>query len=124
MSLKQISKYVLGGLFILAGINHFVMPAFYLQIMPPYLPAPLLLIYLSGFLEIGFGAALLMPKFSRRAAWGIVLLLIAVYPANIYMAMNTDLFPDVNPLIIFLRLPLQFVLIAWAFWFTRKDSAN
>ncbi len=121
---KQISKYLLAVLFILAGINHFVMTEFYLRIMPPYLPAPLFLIYLSGFLETGFGIALLLPKFSRRAAWGIILLLIAVYPANIYMAMNTDLFPDINPLVLYLRLPLQFVLIAWAFWYTKNDGEH
>ena len=117
--IKQILKYLLAVIFILAGISHFVMPEFYLRIMPPYLPAPLFLIYLSGFLETGFGIALLLPKYSRRAAWGIILLLIAVFPANIYMATNTELFPDLNPLIIYLRLPLQFVLIAWAFWHTK-----
>ena len=117
---KEISKYILAGVFILGGINHFVMTDFYLRIMPPYLPAPLFLVYLSGFLETGFGIALLVPKTSRRAAWGIILLLIAVYPANIYMAMNTELFPDINPLIIYLRLPLQIVLIAWAFWHTKN----
>jgi uncharacterized membrane protein len=119
---KQISKHLLAALFILGGINHFVMPEFYLQIMPPYLPAPLFLVYLSGFVEIGFGIALLIPKYSRRAAWGIILTLIGVFPANIYMAMNAEKFPDLSPLIIYLRLPLQFVLIAWAFWFTKNNE--
>ena len=119
---KQISKYFLAAALILGGINHFVMAELYLRIMPPYLPAHLLLVYLSGFLEIGFGIALLIPKFSRRAAWGIILLLIAVFPANIYMAMNTNLFPDLNPLLIYLRLPLQFVLIAWVYWHTKDNG--
>ncbi len=119
---KQIPKYLLAALFILGGINHFVMPEFYLQIMPPYLPAPLFLVYLSGFFETGLGIALLIPKFSRRAAWGIILTLIAVFPANIYMAMNAEKFPDLSPLLIYLRLPLQFVLIAWAFWFTKNNE--
>ena len=119
---KQISKYLLAAIFTLGGINHFVMTDLYLRIMPPYLPAHLLLVYLSGFLEIGFGVALLMPKFSRRAAWGIILLLIAVFPANVYMAMNTNLFPDLNPLLLYMRLPLQFVLIAWIYWHTKDDS--
>jgi uncharacterized membrane protein len=120
--IKQISKYLLAAAFILGGINHFVMPEFYLRIMPPYLPAHLFLIYLTGFLETGFGVALLIPKISRRAAWGIILLLIAVFPANIYMAMNTELFPDINPLIIYLRLPLQIVLMAWVFWHTKDNG--
>ena len=120
--IKQILKYLLAVIFILAGISHFVMPEFYLRIMPPYLPAPLFLIYLSGFLETGFGIALLLPKYSRRAAWGIILLLIAVFPANIYMATNTELFPDINPLIIYLRLPIQIVLIAWVYWHTKENA--
>jgi uncharacterized membrane protein len=87
--------------------------------MPPLLPFPLFLVYLSGMFEITFGVLLLIPKFSRLAAWGIVLLLFAVFPANIYMAMAAENFPEFNPIMIYLRLPLQFVLIAWAFWFTR-----
>ncbi len=119
--IKQILKWLLGIAFIFAGINHFVNPNFYMRIMPPVLPFPLFLIYLSGVFEIAFGILLLIPKFSRLAAWGIVLLLIAVFPANIYMAMNAENFPEFSPLMIYLRLPLQFVLIAWAFWFTRED---
>lgn len=117
---KQIFKYALAAIFILGGINHFVMPATYLRIMPPYLPAPLFLIYLSGFLETGFGIALLVPKYSRRAAFGLILLLIAIFPANLFMAMNQNLFPEISPLILYLRLPLQLVLIAWAYWHTRE----
>ena len=60
-------------------------------------------------------------KISRPAAWGIILLLLAVFPANIYMAMNTELFKDFNPTMIYLRLPIQFILIAWAYWFTREN---
>jgi uncharacterized membrane protein len=87
--------------------------------MPPFLPAHLFLIYLSGFFQIAFGVLLMIPRFTRLAAWGIIALLIAVYPANIYMAMNTDLFPDFSPALVYLRLPLQFVMIAWAFWHTK-----
>jgi uncharacterized membrane protein len=65
--------------------------------------------------EIALGVLLLIPKFTCRAAWGIIALLIAVYPANIYMALNVDLFPEFNPALVYLRLPLQFVMIAWAF---------
>ncbi len=87
--------------------------------MPPFLPVQLFLIYLSGFFQITFGILLLIPKFTRWAAWGIIWLLIAVYPANIYMALNANLFPEFNPLLVYLRLPLQFVMIAWAFWHTK-----
>lgn len=117
---KQIFKYLLAAALILGGINHFVMPEFYLRIMPPYLPAPLFLIYLSGVFETAFGVLLLIGRTTRLAAWGIIALLVAVYPANIYMATNPDLFPAISPLILYLRLPLQIVLIGWAYWLTRE----
>ncbi|MEJ7714015.1 MAG: MauE/DoxX family redox-associated membrane protein [Pyrinomonadaceae bacterium] len=90
--LKVVLKYLLAIFFVAAGLNHFINPAFYLKIMPPYLPWHLFLIYLSGFLEIAFGILLLIPRFAVVGAWGIVLLLIAVYPANIHMAFNSHLF--------------------------------
>jgi len=120
-TIKVILKYLLAFGFVLAGINHFINADFYLKMMPPVLPAPLFLIYLSGFFEIALGVLLLIPKYARFAARGIVALLIAVYPANVYMAMNANLFPEFNPLLIYLRLPLQFFLIAWAFWFTKNS---
>ncbi len=119
---KQILKYLLAFSFVLAGINHFLNPAFYLKIMPPFLPAHLFLIYLSGIFQIVLGVMLLIPRFTRLAAWGLIALLIAVFPANIYMAMNPQLFPEFSASALYLRLPLQFVIIAWAFWFTRKGK--
>lgn len=121
---KLILKYVFGMAFILAGINHFLSPQFYLQMMPPVLPAHLFLVYLSGVFEILFGVLLLIPKFSRLAAWLLIALLIAVFPANIYMALNPQMFPGFSPIALYIRLPLQLVLIAWAFWLTRKEGAN
>lgn len=120
--IKKILKWLLAIVFVLAGINHFLNPDFYLRIMPPILPWHLFLVYLSGFFEIAFGILLLIPKFSRFAAWGIVLLLFAVFPANIYMAMTAQNFSGFSPTMIYLRLPLQFVIIAWAFWFTRQEK--
>lgn len=119
---KIILKYIFAAAFVLAGINHFLNPQFYLKMMPPVLPAHLLLNYLSGVFEILFGVLLLIPKFSRLAAWLIIALLIAVFPANIFMAMNPQMFPDISPTALYLRLPLQLVLIAWAFWFTRNEK--
>ncbi len=114
-----ILKWLFGIVFVLGGINHFLNPDFYLRMMPPYLPWHLFLVYLSGVFEIALGALLLIPKFSRLAAWGLIALLIAVFPANIYMAMNTELFPEFNPILIWLRLPLQLLMIAWAYWLTK-----
>lgn len=118
--LKLISKYLLCVFFVAAGLNHFINPAFYLKIMPPYLPWHLFLVYLSGFFEVALGALLLVPSFTRTAAWGLIALLVAVFPANIHMATNPQIYPDINPLALWLRLPLQAVLIAWAFWHTRQ----
>ncbi len=117
---KTVLKWIFGIAFIFAGANHFINPDFYLKIMPPYLPWHLFLIYLSGIFEMVFGIMLLVPKTQRLAAWGLLLLLIAVFPANIYMAMNPDKFPDIKPIFLYLRILIQFVLIAWAFWFTKK----
>jgi uncharacterized membrane protein len=118
--LRTAMKWLLAVLFVAAGVNHFVNPGFYVGIMPPYLPWPLTLVYLSGVFEIVLGLLLLVPKFQRLAAWGLILLLIAVFPANIHMAMHPELFPAYPPVALWIRLPLQGVLIAWAWWFTRK----
>lgn len=116
---KTILKWIFGIAFMLAGVNHFLRPQFYLQMMPPVLPAHLFLVYLSGVFEIALGILLLIPRFQRIAAWGLIALLIAVFPANIYMAVNAASFPDFSATALYLRLPLQFVLIAWAFWLTK-----
>jgi len=118
-TLKTILQYLLCALFVLAGLNHFIDPALYLKIMPPYLPWHLLLVYLSGFFEIALGVLLLIPAFTRAAAWGLVALLVAVFPANIHMAVNPQLYPEIHPSALWLRLPLQAVLMAWAYWYTR-----
>lgn len=118
-TLKIILKYLLCVFFVLAGLNHFISPSFYMRIMPPYLPWHLFLIYLSGFFEIALGVLLLAPSYTRAAAWGLIALLVAVFPANIQMAINPQLYPDISPALLWLRLPLQAVFMAWAYWFTR-----
>ena len=119
-TLKKILRWILGVGMTGAGIYHFVNPVFYLKMMPPVLPAPLFLIYLSGVFEIALGILLLISKFTHFAAWGLIALLIAVFPANVYMAMNPQVFPEFSSTALYLRLPLQLVLIALMFWFTRK----
>jgi uncharacterized membrane protein len=119
---KIILKYLLCLFFVGAGLNHFINPAFYLKIMPPYLPWHRFLNYLSGFFEIALGVLLLTPALTRVAAWGLIALLVAVFPANIQMAINPQLYPEVSPAALWLRLPLQAVFIAWAYWYTRPDG--
>lgn len=118
-TVKLILKWVFGIAFILAGANHFLNPNFYLRMMPPIFPAHLFLVYLSGVVEIALGILLLIPRFQKAAAWGLIALLIAVYPANIYMALNPQIFSEISPAAQYIRLPIQIILIAWAFWLTR-----
>ena len=121
--LKLVLKYLMSAFFVLAGLNHFRDPSFYLRIMPPYLPWHLFLVYLSGGFEIGLGVLLLFPKLTRIAGFGLIALLIAIFPANIHMAANPKLYPDINPIALWIRLPLQGVLVAWAYWYTRPGDA-
>ncbi len=122
--LRAILKWLLALLFIAGGINHFSNPDPYVAIMPPYLPAPLVLVYVSGAAEVLLGILLLVPRFQRLAAWGLILLLVAVFPANLHMAIHPELFPEIPPAALWLRLPLQGVLIAWAYLFARRPETR
>jgi len=104
-------------LYIAAGINHFFMPKFYLKIIPPALPFPKLINWISGAAEFFLGLLLLVPAYTTLAAWGIIALLIAVYPANIYHFMKGWKKKKLV-WILALRLPLQFLLIWWAYLYT------
>lgn len=123
-TLNLATKWLLGLLFIAAGVNHFVNPAFYVKIMPPYLPWHRELVLVSGAFEILGGAGLLIPPLTRAAAWGLIALLIAVFPANVHMALHPGAFPEIPPAALWGRLPLQAALIAWAYRFTRKPRAS
>ena len=112
-------KYLLGAVFVGAGILHFVLPRVYLSIMPPMLPDPLALVYLSGLLEMLGGIGLMVPVSRKLAAWGLVALLIAVWPANLFMAMHPEKFPGMPAWSLWARLPLQLPLIWWAWIYTK-----
>ena len=116
---RAISRWIFGLAFVVAGANHFIDSPFYVRIIPPYLPWHLTLVYASGVAEIVLGAALLVPQFSRPAAWGLIALLVAVFPANVHMALHPEAFPFASPVALWARLPLQAILIAWAWWYTR-----
>jgi uncharacterized membrane protein len=118
---KTASKYLLAIFMIGAGTMHFVRPDFYVKIMPPYVPLHRELVCLSGIFEVALGVSLLIPRFSRLAAWGIFALLIAVFPANIYVYQHQDLVPA-PPIMHLLRLPLQGVFLLWAYWHTRSTT--
>ncbi len=122
--LKTVMKYLLAIAFIGAGLNHFKNPEFYLRIMPPYLPWPSALHLIAGFFEFIFGVMLLIPRFQWYAAWGLIALLLAIYPSNIHMAINNQDYPELPMIYHWIRLPFQFVLIAWAWWYTTADEAE
>lgn len=107
------------AVYVLGGINHFWRPAMYLRIMPPYLPWHLELVYLSGLAEIALGLLLLPMATRRYAAWGIIVLLIVIFPANVHMAVVYWRLHSPLLWIALLRLPLQWVLISWAYKYTR-----
>jgi len=109
--------------FVAAGTNHFINPELYVAVIPPILPAPRALVFISGFAEIVGGMAVLLPSFRKLAGWGLVILLIAVFPANIYMAMEELKIGAqmVPPWVLWTRLPLQLVLIGWV-WVACHDG--
>ena len=115
---KTATRWLLGVLFAGAGANHFVMTDFYVGIMPPYLPWPLALVYLSGVAEAGVGILLLFRRWAVWGGWGIIAVCVAVFPANLHMAMHPELFPQFSEIALWVRLPLQAVVMLWAYWYT------
>ncbi|PSQ84484.1 MAG: hypothetical protein BRD44_00850 [Bacteroidetes bacterium QS_7_67_15] len=123
---QRFTRYVLGGLFVVAGVLHFAAPGFYLAIMPPYLPQPRALVYISGAAEIAGGLGLLLPPPVRRwAGLGLIVLLLAVFPANVHMtheAVASQGWAAPYTLATLARLPLQFVLLAVVWWAALRNG--
>lgn len=123
--MRRVSIYLLALLFVLAGALHFVRPETYARIMPPFLPWPMALVYLSGVAEIVGGLGLLVPRLRRWAGVWLIAVLVAVFPANIYMAVAPEEAGfGIDPLWLWLRLPLQALLIAWVWWASRPTPAR
>lgn len=122
---KEVLRVILAICIIIAGISHFVVPVPFIRIVPGFLPHPAALVYISGAIEIGLGVALLIPLISQLAAWGLVALFIAVYPANLNMAINGIEIAGIPNTWWFqaIRLPFQFVLIAWAYRYTKSPKS-
>jgi uncharacterized membrane protein len=108
---------IMSGAYIFAGVMHFAVPRQFEKIMPPYIPAHRLMVYLSGFFEILFGLGLLFEDTRSLSAIGIILLLIAVFPANLYMAQVFQQRKNPYTWVAYARLPLQLLLIYWAYLF-------
>ena len=119
-AVQAASVALLAAAFVAAGVLHLVKPRMFEAIVPPSLPAPRLLVYLSGVAEILGGAGLLVPAVRTWAGWGLAALLVAVFPANLYMARQSGPLRPTRPRWLLLaRLPLQAVLIAWVLWAAR-----
>ena len=122
--IKLLSIYIMSGFYIWIGIKHFINPINpFMHIMPPYLPFHLELVYLSGAFEILLGLLLLYEGTRRAAAWGLIFLLIAVFPANIYLAFNKEpqqLIGISAFVASWVRLPIQGIFIALAYWHSKE----
>lgn len=117
----KLSRALLAIFYILAGTMHFVIPEFYIKMMPPYVPMHNEMVFVSGLMEIILGFGIMGKKTMRYSAWGIIALLIAVFPANVHAYLTAD-GTDFPKWLLLIRLPLQFVLIYWAYLFTRKEN--
>lgn len=122
---KRISLFVLAAFYTYAGVGHFTNEAFFLRIVPPWLPYPLAMVQISGIAEIAGGLGILIPQLRWAAGIGLLALLIAVYPANIYMALHPEQYADMGSASAFyFRLPLQFVAFAWTWWATKPEPKS
>jgi len=118
MKFKSATVYIMGLFYIVVGVKHFQDLDWFIRIIPPILPFKMVLVYVSGFFEVLFGILLMIPKTRFVAGWGLILLLISVYPANIYLALTNGAAMDTTPIIAWGRLPFQFVFIGLAYWHT------
>jgi uncharacterized membrane protein len=118
----RIGRAIMGVLYIGAGVAHFVLLRRYASVVPAYLPAHRTLALISGAAEMAGGLGVMAGPTRRLAAWGLVVLLVAVFPANLWMAQHPALSPGLPIWVLWLRLPLQLPLIGWAWMYTRADE--
>ncbi len=111
-------QYLIGVLFILAGMNHFRKPKIYERIIPPYIPAHSSMVLLSGIAEMILGFLILNKNTQEVAAWGIIIMLLLFIPIHIYMLQNEKAAMKLPKWVLILRIPLQFGLIYWAYLYT------
>ena len=122
MTRAAVRRWVLGLAFVAAGVLHFARPDVYVSMMPPYLPWHEELVLLSGAAEVALGLLALPARTAPLAGWGLVALLVAVFPANVHMALHPELVPAIPPWVLYLRLPFQGVLMWLAYRWTRHPG--
>lgn len=116
--LQIFGLYAMGVLYVLAGLNHFRVPWLYKKIMPAYIPWHKTMVALSGMIEIALGIGLLFPLTQEISAWGIIALLLAILPANVEMIRTKKARLKLPLWAVWVRLPLQFALMYWAWLYT------
>ena len=123
--IKKAARWLLVAFMIVSGIGHFAITDAYAVMVPAALPWPRLLVYISGVAELAGGVGLLIPSLRRAASIGIILLLVAIFPANINMAVNhiSPAGMHLSPFALWARLPFQALFIAWAWWVGRRRNA-
>lgn len=123
-TLQKVSIAIISSFFLIGGIGHFVVPEFFISIVPPYLPYPEALVYISGVFEILGALGLFLPRTRQWAGYGLIALAICVFPANVHMAMNPELFPEHSAFVLqFVRPPIQLLLI-WLCWVASRPSSK
>jgi uncharacterized membrane protein len=123
---RRVALWVAVVFYVAAGVFHFAKPAPYLKIMPPFVPAHLAMVYISGAFEILGGLGLALPVTRRAAGWGLAVLLVAVFPANVFMAVDPVRAgaASIRPEILWARLALQPLLIWWVLWCSRNTEGG
>ena len=116
---RRWGRWAFAAFMIVAGVNHFVNPEFYLRIMPPWLPWHGPLVFWSGVAEVAAGIGVLIPAIRREAGWFAIAVLLAVFPANVWMAVDPSIWPEVSTGARWARLPFQALFIWWAWAVTR-----
>ncbi len=111
-------QYLIGILFVLAGMNHFRKPKLYERIIPPYIPAPATVALLSGILEMALGFMIMNKNSQEIAGWGIIIMLLLFLPTHIHMLQNENAALKIPKWLLILRIPMQFALMYWAFLYT------
>ena len=113
----------LGILFVFTGIGHFIQTEPMAQMLPPWVPARMLLVYLTGILEFMIAIGFFVPRFRRFAGWAAAVALVCFFPANIYAAINHVPMGGHawGPVYLLVRAPLQVLILFWVYWFTIRE---
>lgn len=124
MAPVRLARFGFAIFMISAGLNHFANPEFYLRLMPPWLPWHGPLVFWSGVAEVVAGIGVLIPRVRREAGWFAIAVLLAVFPANVWMALDPEIWPEIPTWARWARLPVQAFLIWWAWVVTRPVDAD